>query len=34
VIFDRRSGLLPLSDRTTSENVISPAGREVIVIRG
>ncbi|MEI6332639.1 MAG: AAA family ATPase [Pseudanabaena sp. ELA645] len=34
VIFDRRSGLLPLSDRTTTENVISPAGREIIVIRG
>ena len=34
VIFDRRSGLPPLSDRTTSENVISPAGREIIVIRG
>ncbi len=34
VIFDRRKGLLPLSDRTTTENVISPAGREIIVIRG
>ncbi|MEA5489625.1 AAA family ATPase [Pseudanabaena sp. CCNP1317] len=34
VIFDRRSGLPPLSDRTTTENVISPAGREIIVIRG
>jgi len=34
VIFDRRSGLLPLSERTTTENVISPAGREIIVIRG
>ncbi|TYQ27269.1 AAA family ATPase [Pseudanabaena sp. UWO310] len=34
VIFDRRSGLPSLSDRTTTENVISPAGREIIVIRG
>jgi len=32
--FDLRSGLLPLSDRTTTENVISPVGREIIVIRG
>ncbi|MEI6331358.1 MAG: hypothetical protein ACOYN8_15920 [Pseudanabaena sp.] len=32
--FDRRSGLPPLSDRTTTENVICPAGREIIVIRG
>ncbi len=34
VIFDRRSGLPPISDRTTTENVISPSGREIIVIRG
>ena len=34
VIFDRRKDLLPISDRTTTENVISPAGREIIVIRG
>jgi hypothetical protein len=34
VIFDRRSGLLSISDRTATENVISPAGREIIVIRG
>jgi len=34
VIFDRRSGLLPISDRTTTENVVSPDGREIIVIRG
>jgi len=34
VIFDRRSALPPLSDRTTTENVISPAGREIIIIRG
>ena len=34
VIFDCRKGLPPLSDRTTTENVISPTGREIIVIRG
>jgi hypothetical protein len=34
VIFDRREGLLPLSDRTTTESAISPAGRSIIVIRG
>jgi len=34
VIFDRRSGLPSLSDRTTTEKAISPAGREMIVIRG
>jgi hypothetical protein len=34
VIFDRRSGLPPLSDRTTTEMATSPAGREIIVIRG
>jgi hypothetical protein len=34
VLFDRRSGLPPISDRTATENVISPAGREIIVIRG
>jgi len=33
-IFDRRYGLPTLRDRTTTENVISPAGREIIVIRG
>ena len=34
VIFDRRSGLPPIIDRTTTEIATSPAGREVIVIRG
>jgi hypothetical protein len=34
VIFDRRSGLPPISDRTTTEITTSPAGREIIVIRG
>jgi type II secretory pathway predicted ATPase ExeA len=34
VIFDRRKGLPPISDRTTIENVTSPDGRDIIVIRG
>ena len=34
VIFDRREGLVSLSDRTTTEKAISPAGRSIIVIRG
>ena len=34
VIFDRRSGLPPLSDRTTTENVTNSACWEIIVIRG
>ena len=34
VIFDRRSGLPPISDRTSTENAISPDGRNIIVIRG
>ncbi len=34
VIFDRRSGLPSISDRTTTENAISPDGRNIIVIRG
>ncbi|WP_322096380.1 AAA-like domain-containing protein [Phormidium tenue] len=34
VIFDRREGLPPLSDRTTTERAISPAGRNITVIRG
>ncbi len=34
VIFDRREGLVSLSDRTTTENATSPAGRSIIVIRG
>ena len=34
VIFDRREGLPPLSDRTTTESAISPAGRNITVIRG
>ncbi len=34
VIFDRRPGLVPLSDRTFTETATSPAGRSIIVIRG
>ncbi|MEI6330682.1 MAG: ATP-binding protein [Pseudanabaena sp. ELA645] len=34
VIFDRRDGLGSLCDRITTESAISPAGRNIIVIRG
>ncbi|MCA6590885.1 MAG: ATP-binding protein [Pseudanabaena sp. M38BS1SP1A06MG] len=34
VIFDRREDLPPLSDRTITESAISPAGRDITVIRG
>ncbi len=34
VIFDRREQLTMLSDRTTTEIAISPAGRNITVIRG
>lgn len=34
VIFDRREQLTMLSDRTTTEMAISPAGRNITVIRG
>ena len=34
VIFDRRSGLPSISDRTTTEIATSPVGRNIIVIRG
>ncbi|MFM7602329.1 MAG: ATP-binding protein [Pseudanabaena sp.] len=34
VIFDRREGLPPLSDRTITERAVSPAGRDITVIRG
>ena len=34
VIFDRRPDLPPLSDRTTIELAVSPAGRTITVIRG
>lgn len=34
VIFDQRSGLPPISDRTTTTQSVTPAGRTVTVIRG
>ncbi|MGA1623607.1 MAG: ATP-binding protein [Synechocystis sp.] len=34
VIFDRRPDLPPIEDRTTVETALSPAGREITVIRG
>ena len=34
VIFDRREGLPPISDRTSTEITQSPDGRSIIVIRG
>jgi hypothetical protein len=34
VIFDRRAHLPPISDRTSSETVISPQGRAIVLIRG
>jgi len=34
VIFDRRPNLPPIGDRTTTQEVVSPAGRCITVIRG
>ncbi|MEB3337839.1 MAG: ATP-binding protein [Leptolyngbyaceae bacterium] len=34
VIFDRRPGLPPICDRTTTELALSPDGRSITVIRG
>jgi AAA-like domain len=34
VIFDQRSGLLDISERTTTETATTPSGRTVTVIRG
>jgi hypothetical protein len=34
VIFDQRSGLPPISERTTTEPATTPRGRDIIVIRG
>jgi hypothetical protein len=34
VIFDQRSGLPPISERTKTETATSPAGRAITVIRG
>jgi hypothetical protein len=33
VIFDQRSGLPDISERTTTETAVTPAGRQVTVIR-
>jgi hypothetical protein len=33
VIFDQRKGLPPISERTSTENAVTPSGRNVIVIR-
>jgi hypothetical protein len=34
IIFDRREGLPPIAERTTTEQTVSSAGRKVTVIRG
>jgi hypothetical protein len=34
VIFDRRSGLPPIAERTATEPATTPSGRRVTVIRG
>ena len=34
VIFDRRSGLPPIEERTTTEQAQTPSGRNVVVVRG
>ncbi len=34
VIFDQRSGVPPIADRTTTETATTPSGRAVVVIRG
>lgn len=34
VIFDRRSGVPPIEDRTTTELAETPSGRSVVVVRG
>jgi hypothetical protein len=34
VIFDQRSGLPDISERTTTETAVTPTGRAVTVIRG
>ncbi|NES01279.1 MAG: ATP-binding protein, partial [Symploca sp. SIO1B1] len=34
VIFDQRQGLPPIAERTTTEQVMTPSDRTVIVIRG
>lgn len=34
VIFDKRPGLPPISERTITETAATPSGRAVIVVRG
>jgi hypothetical protein len=34
VIFDQRSGLPDIAERTTTEPATTPAGRSVVVVRG
>ena len=34
VIFDQRRGLPPIAERTTTEVVMTPGNRTVVVIRG
>jgi hypothetical protein len=34
IIFDQRSGLPPISERTTTETAITPQGRAAVVVRG
>jgi AAA-like domain len=34
VIFDQRSGLVPIADRTTTEPATTSSGRSIVVIRG
>jgi hypothetical protein len=33
VIFDQRTGLPPISERTTTEKAVTPSGRDIVVIR-
>jgi hypothetical protein len=33
VLFDRRSGRLPIAERTASTETTSPQGRRVVVVR-
>ncbi len=34
VIFDRRSGLPDIAERTSTESAMTPSGRKITVIRG
>jgi hypothetical protein len=33
VVFDQRSAQPPISDRTTTREVVTPAGRTVVLVR-